>query len=1531
MLDSPRRSHESWALSEIGCFLLDASTDGVRRTRRLLAISLLGLPLAFPLSAQSIVAQINVNCPMGLAVNSITNKVYVAGISASGVCNPTYPSGPLTVIDGATNNSSIVLGGYFPTSVAADEQTNKIYVGDLFSNVTIVDGGTNTSATLGGGYGAMAIAVNPATNKIYAAIYEGGIGIIDGATNGVSVANAFIDGYSPTHLIGINSKTNRIYVASPLGGTVTVVDGATGNSTVFQVGGEPQNIAVNERTNKIYVSATAGSFIVIDGETNNITPVTITEPNPILIGARGQIAIDSITNKIYIPDTVDGCVVVIDGATNNSTCIATVPFPVSVAVNESTNRIYVGSESYQTGLTVIDGATSETTFIPALASELAVNPVTGRVYAMDSVNNVVTVINDARAPVITGPPPVLSNADGQSLTGPAQSPTSKEGSSAEPVSTGSGNYIYQHTDTSTAGRGLPLVFQRSYNAQDTYSGPLGTNWNHSYNVVLTQTASGVANIRFGDGHGEIFTLSGTTYVPQPGVWSTLIANADGTLTYTQKNRTQYAFSSSGQLNNVTDRNGNTITLVYDESGHLIQINGTTGRNLVLAYDASNRITMVTDPIGRAVHYLYSANNDLASVIDQAGGVTQYSYDASHHVTSITLPNGAVLLQNTYDTQGRVIAQVNGRGYSWTFGYNTPGTGQTTITDARGANTIHSYDASLRLIGITDALDHTVSYEYDANNNRISVTNQNANTTDIAYDSTGNVTSITDPLSNVASFTYDANNNLLTATSPKGATTAFAYDGHNNLTMAQDASGNKTAFAFDVYGELISKTNAKSQKTTLSYNSFGDLSSITNALGSVTGLAYDGIGRLVSITDANHHTASCTYDLLGRLVSVIDPLGDKTQFSYDPVGNLLANADANGHVTSYSYDSVNNLVTVTDALGHITRYGYDNDNNRVSFTNAKGNATQYSYDSVNRLSTVTDPLSFSTSYSYDSVGNVVSVTDAKSSTNQFAYDAVNRLLAITYADGKNVAYSYDANGNRSSMADSHGTTNYGYDPLDRLVTVANPGGKTVGYTYDAVGNRTSLNYPDGKLLTYSYDSANRLAQVVDWLGRGTNYSNDPASNLTNIQYPNGAGMGFNYDAANRLTQMTNTEKGIPPLTLTYSLDPVGNRTTISVNGIPTNFAYDSLNELVSAQLGPLVPTKTTWSYDAVGNRLLEASVLGATKYAYDSADRLLTAGTRTFTYDSNGNRVSVTDASIHQTRAFTYDAANRLTGATGPKNSLFSYDGDGNRIMQSVASGTYNYANDIAAGLPVVLQESGPDGNITYAYGRGLIEEAAPAFNYFYQYDGLGSVIGLTDAKGIPQGADAYDAWGNTLLSVTDVGTRNKFRYTGEALDPGTGLYFLRARYYDPSVGRFASKDPFLGLSRQPLTLNRFVYGLNQPTNLFDHSGFAADGNSSNTAASFPFMLSGTEALTNSGSTIPLAPMQQPSTQPTTTGPYTSTCLVELQTPPQSKWFDVGMDILGIIELLVEHNPAAPQTFGPIPNGQSGGYLIQAPCTKGIIT
>jgi RHS repeat-associated protein len=151
----------------------------------------------------------------------------------------------------------------------------------------------------------------------------------------------------------------------------------------------------------------------------------------------------------------------------------------------------------------------------------------------------------------------------------------------------------------------------------------------------------------------------------------------------------------------------------------------------------------------------------------------------------------------------------------------------------------------------------------------------------------------------------------------------------------------------------------------------------------------------------------------------------------------------------------------------------------------------------------------------------------------------------------------------------------------------------------------------------------------------------------------------------------------------------------------------------------------------------------------------------------------------------------------------------------------------------VLQDSTAEGTASrYVYGLNLIESVDLDSNDFYQYDGLGNVIQLTDAAGRPEVSYIYDAWGNSVLPEPST---NAFRFTGQALDSANGLYYFRARYYDPSLGRFIDKDPLA-------TLNRYSYALNNPALRIDPSGLfsfanvlGAIGNSTDVAESGLFL------------------------------------------------------------------------------------------------
>jgi YVTN family beta-propeller protein len=315
--------------------------------------------------------------PVSVAVNPVTNKIYVANEG----------SGNVTVIDGATNATTTVAAGTNPVSVAVNPVTNKIYVANQGSaNVTVIDGATNTTTTVAAGTNPRSVAVNPVTNKIYVA--NGGsdnVTVIDGATNATTTVRA---GSSPVS-VAVNPVTNKIYVANSNSNNVTVIDGATNATTTVAAGTNPVSVAVNPVTNKIYVANSVNNVTVIDGATNATTTVAAgTYPY--------SVAVNPVTNKIYVANSNSNNVTVIDGATNATTTVAAGTNPVSVAVNPVTNRIYVAN-SNSNNVTVIDGATNATTTVVAgsYPYSVAVNPVTNRIYVANSNSNNVTVIDGA--------------------------------------------------------------------------------------------------------------------------------------------------------------------------------------------------------------------------------------------------------------------------------------------------------------------------------------------------------------------------------------------------------------------------------------------------------------------------------------------------------------------------------------------------------------------------------------------------------------------------------------------------------------------------------------------------------------------------------------------------------------------------------------------------------------------------------------------------------------------------------------------------------------------------------------------------------------------------------------------------------------------------------------------------------------------------------------------------------------------------------------------------------------------------------
>ena len=288
---------------------------------------------------------------------------------------------------------------------------------------------------------------------------------------------------------------------------------------------------------------------------------------------------------------------------------------------------------------------------------------------------------------------------------------------------------------------------------------------------------------------------------------------------------------------------------------------------------------------------------------------------------------------------------------------------------------------------------------------------------------------------------------------------------------------------------------------------------------------------------------------------------------------------------------------------------------------------------------------------------------------------------------------------------------------------------------------------------------------------------------------------------------------------YTLGAAGNRLSVAeLSGRTVNYGYDDLYRLTSENVvcgtAPgCASGNVSYQYDSVGNRLQRNSTLPAIIATgllnYDFNDR-----TATDPYDANGNLLNGGVGSNM------YDFENHMVAAGGVS---LAYDGDGNRVQETVAGVTTSYlvADQNLTGYAQVMDElQGGVVSRTYSYGLSLINEqqsvAGAPTTSFYGFDGHGSVRFLTSSTGAITDTYDYDAFGSLIASTGS--TPNNYRFAGEQFDPLLGIYYNRARYYDQRQGRFWSMDKHRVLPSDPATIHRFSYTRANPVNRHDRSG-----------------------------------------------------------------------------------------------------------------
>jgi RHS repeat-associated protein len=899
----------------------------------------------------------------------------------------------------------------------------------------------------------------------------------------------------------------------------------------------------------------------------------------------------------------------------------------------------------------------------------------------------------------------------------------------------------------------------------------------------------------------------------------------------------YTHDANGNKLTETDPNGNTTTFTYDALDRMTSQTDALGHASTYTYDGDNLGTL-TDPQGNALAMTYDGSGNLTAQRDAGGTLLQgFAYDGSGNITQLTLAAGATNM--VYDSSGNVTSVTSPSGKLQLFTYDANGKILTASVDRTVAGSVvretttNTYDANGNLLTRTDPAGNVTTYTYDANQRKSSMTDALGQRTDYAYDSRGNLERVDHPDGTFEVYGYDLSNRRTAHTDRGGRTTFFEFDSNERLTRTIYPDGSSLTNVYNDGGNLLSETNGLGNTTSYTYDAINRMLTKTDATGAVTTFTYTGDQiNPTTETDALGRVTSYVYEddmlLTEYLVQTSLPGGDIEEQTWGPNSRIATRTDALGRVTTYTYDSAGNLTRVTDALGNATDYTYDEVGNRLTQLDAAGRITTFTYDHSSRMLSKTLPGGAVESWAYDAVGNKLSHTSFSGEVTNYSYDAMGRRVLTTFPGGATEAYTYTNGGRLETVTRGASVTTFGYDARDRIASVASPDGVTLTYSYDSAGNRTTRAGIGAT--TFSYDAANRLTSVTDPSAQVTSYTYDAIGNIIGISYPNGTNAELAYNVKNQTVEVTHlAPDGSTVLaSYVYDLDSVGNRIgVLDHTGAEIDYSYDALNRLVTVIEDPVgTPQVTDYSYDSVGNLLTIAAPSGTDTYTYDVNDRILTAAGRSFAYDVKGNLLQIdedgdagTDTDI---TSFVYDSLNRLTQRTEADGTVteFEYDFQGNRVARSVGGVRTSFINDNndTSGLSRVLQERDPGGAIdaTYTYGHALLAMDRGGSDSIFHTDALGSVRALSSPAGALTDTYSYDAYGNIVLNTGT--TNNEYRFAGGRQDPSTGLYHLGARYFDPEVARFITRDPFPGLAAQPATLHPYQYALNNPVNVIDPNG-----------------------------------------------------------------------------------------------------------------
>jgi RHS repeat-associated protein len=728
-----------------------------------------------------------------------------------------------------------------------------------------------------------------------------------------------------------------------------------------------------------------------------------------------------------------------------------------------------------------------------------------------------------------------------------------------------------------------------------------------------------------------------------------------------------------------------------------------------------------------------------------------------------------------------------------------------------SNGISIFEADGKLKSVIDTNGNQVTLQYTSNllNKLI---HSNGDSLTLTYNPQGRVNRITDSNNNSVNYIYDVTGEHLLSTTDSTGVVTYVYDTSNNankkhslLSITSDL-GYQSNYEYDSSGHLIKEYgNDPAKSITYNYDTLGSLT-VTNGNGVSGTSLLNWDGTIAQLRGANNQNTLFNYDDDGNPILLTTP--DRSVIGSSVFGS------GGDRFTEIVYDKKNNPIEQADSSGQILKFTYDPIFNKLkNFADARGNGITYSYDSKGNIFKATDAEGNNEQFEVDNLGNITSSVNRRGEKITYQVNKDGQITQRKYADGSQITYAYDTKGNLVSAADATGTTSLEYNEANRFTRIAYSNGRSLQYTYNADGQRTSLITQDGYQTNYSYDAFGRLKSLTDGAGQNIiSYDYDAVGRLVKEVNGNGTSSIYTYDSYNQLTSLIHykSDNAINS-SFVYAYNNLGQRISMVIEAGTFFYDYDEIGQLISI----ITPDNQTiqYKYDQGGNRTTITKNGTDIAYVSNNLDEYTTVGNDIYTYDRDGNLISRN--SNGQTSIYSYDAENRLIRVVSPTDTReYQYDALDNRVATTLNGQRTEYLVD-PTGLSDIVGEYNSSGLVAhYEYGAGLVRRDNGIVNY-YDADGTGSTIGLTSADGAYVNRYSYLPFGEIIEKVE--GIANPFKYGGQfgVVDEGNGLNFMRARFYDPVLGRFTSKDPIELVGGDT---NFYRYVGNDPVSYVDPTG-----------------------------------------------------------------------------------------------------------------